>query len=103
MPGKTNSPLEYGGVLVCSPQLFEICAAPRLAAVLSAVNKSVSWSLVPSTNSILQFGQSECTASISREVSICQPEQSLTLGLQFPKDELPPFWLVWRKQPLAVV
>ncbi len=78
------------------PQLFEMYFAPIRAAVSIAVNSELSGTF-DSTSRILHSGQIAEAMSMSSAISPAQPASARGSGLAAP------FWLTFRKQPLAVV
>src|SRR5262245_7636688 len=79
------------------PQLLETYFAPIVTARSSAAYRLASLAELASTSRMLQFGQIAETMSMSSEISPAQPASLAGNGL------VAPFWLTWRKQPLAVV
>src|SRR5579883_3311956 len=66
-------------------------------AVFTAVPRLLTVGRLASTKRMWQLGQIAETMSISREISPAQPVSGAGSGLAWP------FWLILRKQPLAVV
>lgn len=79
------------------PQLLETNLAPSETASFSAMPRSESLAEVASTRTMLQFGQTALTMSMSRASS---PAQPLSL---VGSEVVEPVWLTCLKQPLALV